>query len=291
MRLQLSVTHDMEWLTAFWQLHAGIAQLRRMPSKAEPANTSGKWQLKNKDALDVPTESAANSRENSPENSPVSLLQREPNTIAMKVSHMSSGNSSSSFADTGECVPLAEAPGAEPAQTEQLETLTLEKAREALENEDCLPRFLRENVNAFELTTTPWSESKRISGTLVRKSTFKMALPTDIPHFLQRLIAMPQNSSVTTVYCLRASPEQLILTFQTCTHDVTFGENFRVKETLAFEGLPAGGVKVKQWIEVVWLEPLPWTHSAIQSYIENRSVGESKRALPVLVGILKELGG
>jgi len=308
LQLRLSIHSDAEWLLEFWRLQADAVQ-----QQAAPPSVEDSWDMppdadegirrppptRQARLMSTPGEERAEPPPTLLSSPPMltklhrtnSILEQRCGTLSTKLTRAWSENLSSGFADTPTGMPAAEAPSTEePVKVERLTSLTLEQVCKALENEECLPRFLRENVQAFDVSPTPWAQSRRISGTLVRRVGFRMTLPKDVPRVVQRLISLPEDTSVTAIYRLRSEPSRAVLTHQTCTHDVTFGENFRVQETLAFEPLSGGGVELKHWVEIVWVAPLPWTHGAIKSYIEKKARGEAVEGLPVLLAIIKDLG-
>lgn len=215
-----------------------------------------------------------------------SILVEKRKSMDTKISRKWSENISSGFAGT----PAAEVPSEKPTSTENLEGVSKEMIVKALEKEECLERFIKETLRSYELAPMPWVKSRRVNDTLVRKITFHMKLPEDVPRMVKKLISLPEASSVTMLYRLRTDASCAILTYQTCTHDVTFGENFRVQETLVFTPLPSGGIELKRFAEVVWVAPLPWTMGAIKSYIEEKAKADGAKNIGTLVTIMKELG-
>mmetsp|Transcript_86901 Transcript_86901/g.153494 ORF Transcript_86901/g.153494 Transcript_86901/m.153494 type:complete len:210 (-) Transcript_86901:17-646(-) len=114
-----------------------------------------------------------------------------------------------------------------------------------------------------------------------------MVLPNDVPSFVMRLMALPETSSCTLVCHLRCCEDAVVLLLQVCTHDVTYGENFRTQDTLVFKRDPAGGVIFRKFFEIIWVAPLPWTHAAIKSFVESKAKSSSVVSAEYLVQILQ----
>jgi len=298
LQLQLSIQADAEWLLEFWKLRASGPKSTMSP-KQEP------WDIPDEDrGITMPPvtpearllsagggtpQPAEGKRSRTTTSGSASILQERKKTMnfSKKITRKWSEAISDSFAATAAGLPAAEAPTAEePLRTERLPA-ALSRIAAVLEEDDCLPRLLGRNLKAFELSACPWAKSKKIPGTLVRRVSFRMNVPQDVPKVISRLISLPETTNVTTVYRLRVGDERLVLTYQTCTHDVTFGENFRVQETYSFVPVSGGGAEVRQWIEVVWVAPLPWTHSAIKSYIEKKTKSDSAGAIAGFLALFK----
>lgn len=106
---------------------------------------------------------------------------------------------------------------------------------------------------------------------MVRKATFTLPVPQDFPRAVTRLVNLPVETKVTAVFRLHPQADQLVFTVQFCSHDIPYGENFRVHETVVFKADPAGGAETQQWVEVLWIASLPWTHGVLKSIIEQKS--------------------
>uniref|UniRef100_A0A7S1LGN9 VASt domain-containing protein n=1 Tax=Alexandrium catenella TaxID=2925 RepID=A0A7S1LGN9_ALECA len=307
--LQLSIQGDEEWLLEFWKL--------RMASGKAHVDEGGdeSWSVPDMDeGVRVPPPSmkirlmspSANRDKVEPEAPPTnfttqleddnrgerlhrtgSILVARRKTVQQKVDRRWTENLSSGFAGT----PTAETPSNAPTSCQKLEDMSQEMVGKALEDDECLVRFITETLKSSEISPMPWAKSRMVDSTLVRKITFMMKLPDDVPRVVKRLISLPESSSVTMLYRLRNDSNGVVLTYQTCTHDVTFGENFRVQETLVFAPLGNGGTELKRFAEVVWVAPLPWTMGSIRTYIEDKAKSDGAKSVCKLVDIIKEIGG
>merc|ERR1719291_614440 len=150
-----------------------------------------------------------------------------------------------------------------PVNSGALPGLDLAKIGETLKSDNWLTTFLKEAKQAHSISATPWTESKRSPGVLVRKATFTLPVPQDFPRAVTRLVNLPTETKVTAVFRLHPQPDQLVFTVQFCSHDIPFGENFRNHETVAFKPA-AEGVDATMWVEVMWVAALPWTHGILK---------------------------
>jgi len=186
-------------------------------------------------------------------------------------------------------VPSAQTPTEEPLFTGNLAGMSLNEVRLKLHSKDWpMAQFLKEALGAYDLTETRWCTSESVPGTAARRARFIMPLPKDVPGAVAMLVSLPETSHVTIVYRLRDSESEVVLLQQTCTHDVTFGENFRVQETLSFTPSRAGGVDVRKWVEVIWAVSLPWSMGAVKSFIERKSNSAAKASASHLVRVLEQ---
>lgn len=325
LRLQLSITGDVEWLEEFWRFRTGLGGLGLGRIRAGSCTVPDGDEM-----IQAPRESfvprllhaqldhdehaplvgsgsgvaLAVDEDRTGELSGPSILQRRRHTLRLSATSMPLGPSmsgasdgklaksiSEAFADTPSGPVAAQVPVNEsPLRTEQLPTLTLAQVGAALASDDCVPRCLREGSLAVtDLMVTPWAESRRMPGTWVRRATFRMSLPKDIPRAISRLISLPETSSVTMVYRLRRNDERVVMTSQTCTHEVTFGENFRVQETLLFQPSDGPCLEAAKYAEIIWVAPLPWTHSAIKSFIEKKAKADSTTSMGNFLRIVQEV--
>merc|ERR1711862_855888 len=95
---------------------------------------------------------------------------------------------------------------------------------------------------------------------------------------------------VTAVFRLKITDEQATLVMQSCTHNVPYGEHFRVEDTLRLKAIPGGGVAYDKWTKGVWVKPLPWALSPVTSFVEKKIIREAKGSATLLGRILQEAG-
>jgi len=294
LRLQLSISADAEWLEEFWSLRAGKPRRQRLPTWTVPAE-EGIGEIPNpvaprllvaradgisKKVLFEQEETLPVKSVSQTVLSSKSQRLRFDSTVSNAFANTSAGQAPSGHLPTNQT----------PACTQTIPDLSLSLIRAALEDKNCILEFLKQNANAYEMDPTYWSESKRVKGTMVRRVHFKMPLPKDVPKAISRLISLPDVSSATAVYRLRATSDSITLTNQTCTHDVTFGENFRVQETIAFSEAAHNQIELKKWVEIIWVAPLPWAYGAIRSYIEKKSKADSIATVGAFVALIRQVG-
>merc|ERR1711948_74310 len=136
-----------------------------------------------------------------------------------------------------------------------------------LQSDNWLSKFLQESKQAHSISATPWSESKQARGVMVRKATFTLPVPQDFPRAVTRLVNLPTETKVTAVFRMHPQAGQVVFTVQFCSHDIPYGENFRVHETVVFKAGPKEGVETEMFVEVLWIASLPWTHGILKSII------------------------
>merc|ERR1712190_553319 len=164
-------------------------------------------------------------------------------------------------------VPQKEAP----VGSEKLPEQTLSQISETLQSDGYLSRFIRDAKEAHDISMGPWCESRRSPGVMVRKTTFTLPVPQDFPKAVTRLVNLPSETKVTAIYRLCQEADGLVFTVQFCSHDIPFGENFRVHETVQFKPDDTNGVEATKWVEVMWIASLPWTHGVLKAIIESKS--------------------
>jgi len=177
-----------------------------------------------------------------------------------------------------------------PVATETLMPADISSLRAKLVTENWLPTFLKENKHAKDISATPWTESKRSLGVMVRKITFTVPVPQDFPRAITRLVQLPAETRVTAIFRLLSQDGDLIITCQLCSHDIPYGDSFRVHETARFRPTAESGVKsieTTNWVEVMWIASLPWTHGVLKSIIDQRTKTRGESLLCRAVEALK----
>jgi hypothetical protein len=187
---------------------------------------------------------------------------------------------SGSFIETVEVLP-----DDTPAQTAaifqvSMRQATIEGIRKALSINKGWPMrlFLEEHLKITEAQESSWARSERIPGTRVRRLRFRMPVPADVPQSVKRLISLPETSQVTLLARLGCSSDRVVLVQEICTHDVTYGENFWVRDILVFHSDPSGGVLFEKFTTIRWVVGLPWYASVLGTYIEMKAKEDSKNA-------------
>lgn len=160
------------------------------------------------------------------------------------------------------CVPLG---------SDRLAGAEVSRIVAELSSDEYLSAFFRGAKQAADLSMTPWRASKQSPGVLVRKATFLFPIPQDFPKAVTRLVSIPEATKVTAVSRLHEQDGVAIFTVQFCSHDIPFGEHFRVHETLKFQADGRGDVRATRWTEVMWITSLPWAFGILKPIIEQRS--------------------
>lgn len=162
--------------------------------------------------------------------------------------------------------------------------VSLEKLKKIFFREDFMRRFYWEQNKAEELTTSGWAKSTH--GNLFLKVSFIMPLPDDVPRVITRLVSIPTKSRATAVWQMTCTETCIRVTYQTCTHEVPFGENFRIQETVSFEKEGAG-IEMKKWANVVWVSSLPWTHGIVKTFTEQKAIDTATKSFGMMQSFLE----
>lgn len=192
----------------------------------------------------------------------------------------------------------AEAPGGrqafhvpeceKPVAIENMPSADIAAISAKLTSDNWLTSFLKENKKARDISATQWAESKRSPGVMVRKATFTVPVPQDFPRAVTKLIQLPIETKVTAIFrLLLLQDDDLIFTAQMCSHDIPYGDNFRVHETVRFRLTEGGGVESTNWVEVMWISSLPWTHGMLKSIIDQRTKTKTESLMCQVVEALK----
>jgi hypothetical protein len=179
---------------------------------------------------------------------------------------------------TSEAASLA-VPASAPTTTQRLGDVTVDGIHTGLQGEHSeeapLARVL-EALGAFELSTSPWIEDIREPGTLVQRKRYLMPTPSDTPELLRKALSLPKTIPSLTVSSLGFIGDSLVLVQRSLAEGVPFSERVRFQNTHVFKPHSSGGVEWRQWIDTVWLEPLPWTQAFIARAIHAKAASEAR---------------
>lgn len=302
--LQLSILRDLEWLEEFWRMASSNAPASSpavTPVEA-PAPSPTRLLVPAVPVVEPAPQIGATPAPQTPM-APRTQMRRsftmdsqtEPSDASLTGGGGTAGfvrtrlasMSKDMFVPTSAGFNPAQIPEGPPACSGEVKGVTFSALKEALSGTDwIIPKYIEKVNRAHDIVDNRWANSKLVPGTKVRKVVFTMPLPKELPRAVAMLVKIPEESKVTNAYRLRSEASQAVLSVQTCTHDVTLGESFRIQETMAFYP-ESGGVGIKKWVEVVWVAPLPWTHGPIKAFVEKKAHEESVASLPGLVGAVK----
>jgi len=177
-----------------------------------------------------------------------------------------------------------------PLFTQVLPKVTIPRLRDALERTDSCPllRFLRDEMGCYDMRTTNWKSNGDEAGGLVRKSDYTMLVPRDIPETAARLLRIPEHITGTTIWHLRRDGPDLLVVQHSYTGDVLYGDRFQLQNTFSFRPEPEGGIVISTWTDVVWVSPLPWTHTVVRHVIERKAKADSVAVAAQLADIIQE---
>merc|ERR1712151_520504 len=75
------------------------------------------------------------------------------------------------------------------------------------------------------------------------------------------------------------------------SRDVMYGDRMKVQSTFSFQQATenANDVILSQWVEVIWMQPLPWTHKAVTVFVEKFAVAEAERTARFFAQTFKDV--
>lgn len=158
-----------------------------------------------------------------------------------------------------------------PAMSLLLEDVELQHIRQALQEEgptSLLRRYVGEHLRGCSVSGTGWQQWE--GGSQVCQLRFRMPLPADAPEALKRLASIPAESATTVMVRLQADDSQVLLNFDTQTHDAPFGNNFWVADQLLFEA-EAGGVRLRKFSGLRWTQSLPWYAGIVGAVADSKA--------------------
>jgi len=148
--------------------------------------------------------------------------------------------------------------------------------------------FLREALGCFNCTSSPWVECfKSAKDTTLQRCQYSLPLPGDVPESAARLLGIGKSIPSSTMTRLRVGPE-IIMQQITRTEGLLYSERMCVMNTHVFQPGERGGVAWRTWNQIVWLKPLPWTHSFISRLIESRVKADTKEKAPKFMAIVSQ---
>lgn len=152
--------------------------------------------------------------------------------------------------------------------------LTIGKIEDALQSDSVVLGYLQNFSKASDISLSAWCTAP--GGVRVRRAHFTMPVPQEIPGALARLISLPQASKATMLLgFVAAGADELLVVLQQCTHDVPYGENFRVHETMSFRPHAEGGVTFSKWTVVRWIKALPFMMAPMRPITESKTAAGS----------------
>uniref|UniRef100_A0A7S2K0R5 VASt domain-containing protein n=1 Tax=Zooxanthella nutricula TaxID=1333877 RepID=A0A7S2K0R5_9DINO len=161
-----------------------------------------------------------------------------------------------------------------PIGSSRLHDVGVPRIAELFRGDDFLSKFLRDSKRARDLCMTPWSESRQAQGAFVRKCTGVLPVPQDFPKVVHRLVNLPSETRVSAMFRMHQQETSLVFSIHFCSHDVPFGESFHVHETIVFSP-DSGTVQATNWVEIMWVKVLPWTHGILKAIIEQKFQGDA----------------
>jgi len=197
--------------------------------------------------------------------------------------------SKSSVSTAGRRLPVPTKPTMQPLSTHEIQA-SLSDLRAALMKVKRCPmiQFLKQVGGCHHFTTTDWEDGREHPGTKVRRCSYTTPVPADVPAFARRLLSVPDEINTSTVWQLSGDEKEMLLQQHSCSPDIMYGDRFKVQNVLHFCELREGVVTAKQWVDIVWEKPLPWTHGVVRQFIETKTKKDGLTFSGDLVSMLQE---
>mmetsp|Transcript_2645 Transcript_2645/g.4894 ORF Transcript_2645/g.4894 Transcript_2645/m.4894 type:complete len:479 (-) Transcript_2645:384-1820(-) len=149
---------------------------------------------------------------------------------------------------------------------------TLDIVRKVLEKDDdwVLCRFQANVLHAHDITLTPWSQEQLTPRTAVRRVSFKLPAPDDIPKTLSNMIRFPKSMDSQLSARLICDVHEISLVMHSFSLNVPYGDHQRLEDVLVFTPDAYGGIRVSKFMKVVWLKSMPWALRAAEHLLESK---------------------
>lgn len=175
-----------------------------------------------------------------------------------------------------------------PLITGVMKTVTLTQVRAMLEQDEAwvLERFQKDILEAWDITSAPWSEGVRTPG-LMRRLRFKLAPPPDTPKAVARIIGLPKFFDNTMVARLSFADNEVTLITHTVTTNVPYGDAQRCQDVIVFAADSEGSVTVTKWTQIICVKSMPFFLSAAKSFAEKKVQSMAKETFGAFVNLLE----
>jgi len=184
-------------------------------------------------------------------------------------------------------------PKTKAAASGRLPHATLPAVHRALLAEGCpvYRRFLAEALGGYDIVATNWRADKTDAEVSRMRMTYVLPPPTDIPDMAKRMVTLPSRISGRALTWFHYDEPGGRLTIkQRCrTEGVLYCDRFHIDMTVDIAVDPAGGVSFRQWVEIVWTSPLPWTQAMLGRIIEKRVVSDSNAQFQTFLAIITDV--
>jgi hypothetical protein len=189
-------------------------------------------------------------------------------------------------------VPTPKEPaGTSPLTSKHLPDVTIAGLRDAIEDTQNCPllRFLQV-MDCYDIITTAWEAMDQHPGHMVRKSWYVMPVPRNVPEGVAKLLGIPAALRSCSVWRLQQinSVDELVLVQRCYTRDVKYSDRLEIQSTLSFKAVAEGGVTMRQWVDTIWVTPLPWTHGMVKHFIEKRSKATAESNASDFARVIRE---
>jgi len=167
---------------------------------------------------------------------------------------------------------------------------TIGEIREDFTKDDecVIKRFLRDVMGCFDTSESDWAQNEKTHSDMVKSFEYKTLLPNDVPNAVVRLCRLPQTILGSTLVRVCSNDVEFAIIQHSRTHNVLYGERFLMQNTISFQQHHSGGVLLQQWTEVVWIEPLPWTHGVVKYFIEAKAESGARGKAAEFARVIKD---
>lgn len=275
LHLQLSISQDCDSIEETWRVCSGHTQVS--PGALGDTEVDASFQFHSVAVNEGEMQSSALRASGPSPVEQVDVAAERPRSMTV------------SFKNASEDLPDDGAAGGTLVLEETWTTVPLQQIRMGLDADDwTMNRMIMEKLRPENFVSEPPVRSPTKPGLVFRRICFLLTLPQDVPRAVASLVGSPEKSNITQVIAYRASDDELSVVLQSITHDVPFGQDFRVQEMYSWKSLPTGGgVKFQCWSQVVWTTQLPWTHGILKSFIAKKAAAESKECAQILSRIIQ----
>jgi len=151
-----------------------------------------------------------------------------------------------------------------------------------------LTRFLQDTMECQDLHSTPWvgetdsikghgtKLASPLEGVWTQRTKYQAPLPKDFPDLLKRALSLPSFVPGVTMSCIVSGPDKLLLVQRSRSEGTMYSGRVRLQHIHSFQPHPKGGLEWKQWTDLVWLQPVSFTHAWIAKFLQRKATEESQ---------------
>jgi len=168
-------------------------------------------------------------------------------------------------------------PNSPPLISDTFPDIDLEAIRDAISAvHDCITYQHLTALGCTDISGTGWKPCPDNAGHAVRKILCMVPVPPDAaPPALARLLGLPKSFQTTMLQRLCADTNGVTLVEQLYTQDIVYVDRCKNQYVRHFSRNPDGGVDMRLWVETIWTRSLPFTHFAVKTFVERKTLREA----------------